>query len=110
MSMMDVEQLESRRLFAGSAHIALGVLTVKGDAFARNTIVVSNSADGLSVDVSIQAAGKTVQASFLNSLPITSVLIRGGFGKDTITIDQTNSAVALDTVIDGRFGNDTIVA
>jgi Ca2+-binding RTX toxin-like protein len=103
-------ELESRRHFSASAHIDAGVLHVDGDKFVRNTIVVGNTADGLSVDVSIHSGLKTFHSTFLLSTPITSLFIRGGFARDTITIDSTNSAFALPTIIDGRFGNDTITA
>src|SRR3954470_9492218 len=106
-----VENLEARALLSASANLDHGVLRVHGIEHAPNTIVVGNSADGLNVNVSVSAmkkngVTKTFTASFPKSLGINKVRINGGHEAGTITIDQTTSAFAIKTRIEGRGGKD----
>src|SRR5437016_2558163 len=108
------EALEPRRLFAGTAHLVFGSLNVAGNGPTANTIVVGNSADALSIEVSIQwtnAAGqaKTFAKTFLAD-NVRRLIIHGGGRGDGITIDQTHSGFAKNTIIDGFGGTDTITA
>src|SRR5437867_7299118 len=100
-----METLEARAMLSANAVLEHGTLRVHGFENAPNTIVVGNSADGLSVNVSISAVKKhgvthTVTASFLKSLGINQVRINGGHQADTITIDQSTSPFTIKTRID----------
>lgn len=108
-----IETLEARALLSADAVLEHGVLRVHGIEDSPNTIVVGNSADGLNVNVSVSTikrngVTKTVTASFPKSLGINKVRINGGHQADTISIDQTTSAFAIKTMIDGRGGKDSI--
>jgi len=108
-----VENLEGRMLLSADAVLEHGTLRVHGIEDSPNTIVVGNSADGLNVNVSVSTlkkngVTKTVTASFPMSLGITKVRINGGHQADNISIDQTTSAFAIKTQIDGRGGKDSI--
>jgi Ca2+-binding RTX toxin-like protein len=108
-----LEKLEARALLSANAVLDDGVLRVRGIQWSPNTIVVGNSADGLSVNVSVNTlkkngVTKTFTASFPKSLGIDKVRISGGHDADTISIDQTTSAFAIKTVIEARGGNDVI--
>jgi Ca2+-binding RTX toxin-like protein len=109
------ENLEGRALLSGNAVLEHGVLRVRGIEDSPNTIVVGNSADGLNVNVSVNTLKRngvtnTFTASFPKTLGIDKVRIAGGHQADTITIDQTTSAFAIKTVIEGRGGKDVIAA
>jgi Ca2+-binding RTX toxin-like protein len=111
---MMLETLENRALLSANAFLEGDVLHVRGAGDASNTIVVGNSADGLSVNVSINVARKngvtkTFTGSFPVSLGINKVRISGGRANDTITIDQTNSPFAIKTRINAHNGDDVIV-
>jgi Ca2+-binding RTX toxin-like protein len=108
-----IEALETRRLLAGATLGADGVLRVLSDDLKTNAITVSNSLDGLSVDVTINSTNslgvvKTFSRSFLKSAGISSLWVTGGSKNDTITADDTNSAFTLAMRVDGRGGSDTI--
>lgn len=108
-----IESLESRRLLSGASLGVGGVLRVWGDDLKVNTITVSNSLDGLSVDVSIASTNglgvtKTITRSFLKSAGISSLLVTGGSKADTITADDTNSDFTLPMRVAGRGGDDRI--
>src|SRR5947208_13439422 len=108
-----LENLEGRMLLSANAVLEHGVLRVHGIEDSPNTIVVGNSADGLSVNVSVNTVKKsgvtkTFTASFPKTLVINKVRIEGGHQADNISIDQTTSAFAIKTVIDGRGGKDVI--
>ena len=112
-----VENLEARALLSANAVLDVqhGVLRVHGIEDAPNTIVVGNSADGLNVNVSVSAVRKngvtkTFTGTFPKSLGINKVRIEGGHEADTISIDQTTSAFAIKTRIEGRGGKDVITA
>jgi Ca2+-binding RTX toxin-like protein len=107
-----VETLESRQLLSGAV-LSHGMLRVFGDGGSLNTISVNNSADGLSVDVSISSTNrlgvvKPFAKSFPKSLIITSVFVRGGNKADTITVGQVNGPFVLPTRVLGLAGDDNI--
>src|SRR3954470_21233139 len=109
-----MESLEHRMMLSANATLDHGVLRVRGIEDAPNTIVVGNSADGLSVNVSISAVrkngvSKTFTASFPKTLTITNVRINGGHQNDNITIDQSTTPFAIPTRIEGRGGADMVV-
>src|SRR5256885_1883608 len=94
-----IETLEARQLLSGAV-LSHGVLRVFGDGGSLNTITVNNSADGLSVDVSISSTNqlgvvKPFAKSFPKSLIINSVFVRGGHLADTINVGQSNGAFVL---------------
>src|SRR3954470_17264453 len=108
-----MESLEHRMMLSANATLDHGVLRVRGIEDAPNTIVVGNSADGLSVNVSISAVKKsgvtkTFTASFPKTLTINKVRINGGHGDDNIRIDQTTTPFTFATRIEGRGGADVI--
>lgn len=110
-----VENLEARALLSANAVLEHGVLRVHGIQDSPNTIVVGNSADGLNVNVSVSSlkkngVTKTFTASFPKSLGIDKVRINGGHQDDNIRIDQTTSAFAIKTVVEGHGGKDIITA
>src|SRR3954454_3194185 len=109
-----MESLESRQMLSANATLDHGVLRVRGIEDAPNTIVVGNSTDGLSVNVSISAVRKngvtkSFTASFPKTLTINKVRINGGHENDNITINQTASPFAIPTRIEGRGGADVVV-
>src|SRR3712207_4931141 len=94
-----VESLETRTLFA-AAVLSHGVLRVVGDGAAANTIVVADSSDGASVNVSInwttaRGVDKSVNKSFPKSLGITQIRVRGGFRNDLISVGQANGLLGV---------------
>jgi Ca2+-binding RTX toxin-like protein len=108
-----MENLEARALLSANAVLEHGTLHVRGNEDSPATIVVGNSADGLSVNVSISTVKKngvtkTFTASFPKTLGIDKVRINGGHQNDTISIDQTTSPFTIKTRMDGRGGTDTI--
>jgi len=79
----NVENLEGRMLLSADAVLEHGTLRVHGIEDSPNTIVVGNSADGLSVNVSVSTlkkngVTKTITASFPKTLGIDKVRINGG--------------------------------
>ena len=108
-----IECLESRRLLSGTAFVAGGVLHVNGDLFAGNTISVDNNAGVIGVSIqwtTARGVAKQFTTSFdTHTLTINSVVVRGGFKADTITVGQNSStAFNLNTRVDGIAGADTI--
>jgi hypothetical protein len=99
-----VESLEVRRLLSAALNSG-GALIVTGDPVNANTISVGISQDGTSVDV---AENNEAVQSFQVS-QVKRVVIIGGSGNDTLTIDQTNSAFTIPTRIFGGAGDDSIV-
>ena len=107
------ESLESRRLLSSAALGADGVLRIIGDDLKTNAITVSNSVDGLSVDVTINSTNslgvtKTFSRSFLKSQGITSLWVSGGSKNDAITASAVHGAFTIPMRADGRGGNDAI--
>ena len=107
------EPLEPRQLL--SASVARDTLNVRGPGNAgAATIVVDNSADGQSVDVSIdwttrRGATKSFDASFPKTMGFNAIRVFGGKGNDAISIGQgANGPIALDARVNGRAGNDAI--
>jgi Ca2+-binding RTX toxin-like protein len=100
MSMCKIEGLEGRRLL--SATLVGSVLTVTGTAKA-DVIDVSGGSSG--IDVSVNGAAPS-GSPFTG---VTSIIIQGGAGADSINIEST---VPADISVDARggIGNDTIVA
>ena len=101
-------------LLSADAVLEHGTLRVHGIEDSPNTIVVGNSADGLNVNVSVSTlkkngVTKTITASFPKTLGINKVRINGGHQADTISIDQTTSAFAIKTSIQGGGGKDVFV-
>ncbi len=109
-----VEALENRALLSASAWQSGGdIIHVRGDQRAANTIVVGNSADGTTIDVSVSFARKngvtrTVTTSFPTSLGFEKIRIMGGNAADNISINQTNSPFTIKTRVLGHGGNDVI--
>ena len=108
-----VEGLESRRLMA-SVVLFGGVLNVRGDAPASNTIVVRNSADNLNVEVSVSSVnrrgqpGTPVSQSFPKT-QVNGITIRGGVLADGITVeDPATAPFTIAVRVDSGGGNDTV--
>ena len=107
-----IETLEARQLLSGAV-LSHGILRVFGDGASLNTITVNNSADGLSVDVSISSTNRLgvvtpFAQSFPKSLIISSVFVRGGHLADTINVGQTNAAFILPTRVLSLAGDDHV--
>ena len=98
-----LEPLEIRRLLSASLTSA-GQLIVTGDPVNPNTITVGLDAAGTSVDVSVN----TDPVESFTAASVNKVIIVGGAGDDTITIDQSNNPFTIPTKIFGGPGNDTI--
>jgi len=113
-----IEALEPRTLLSvtllpTASLDAAGTLHVSGSTLAPNTILVGNSPDGSTIDVSITAARGSRTSTFTHSYPkasVQAVQITGGLRADVITIDQSNSPFAVAATIDAGAGNDTITA
>ena len=108
-----VESLEARRLMSAGATLFHGVLAVHGVGSQQNTIVVRNSADLLSVEVSVVSTNSLGVATpftktFARSLGVGAVWIRGGAKADVITIDESVSDFSLPVRVDSKSGNDTV--
>ena len=107
-----VESLESRRLMSAGATLFNGVLAVRGIGTQENAIVVRNSADLLTVDVSVVSTNALGTATtFTKSFPrglVGAVWIRGGARADVITIDESADEFALPVRVDSRSGDDTV--
>ena len=108
-----IESLESRRLLSSATLGAGGVLRVLGDDLKTNSITISNSLDGLSVDVTINSTNslgvvKTFSRSFLKSAGISSIWVSGGSKNDVINASNVNGDVTIAMRVDGRGGSDTI--
>lgn len=117
-TIVPVESLERRTLFSGAV-LARGVLNVFGDGGSANTIVVAESADGASVDVTINSVNargvpKSFAKSFPKTLVINQIWVRGGVGNDNISVGQANGTLGIQSldlptrVLSGA-GNDVIV-
>ncbi len=107
-----VEVLESRRLLSSATLGGAGLLTVRADAGAANTITVQYSDDGLSVDVSVSsvkghAATRTLTKSFARTMNITKVLVVGSTKSNDITVGTSNNFL-IETEIQDHGGSDTI--
>src|SRR4051812_46395981 len=109
---VQIDALEPRRLLAG-ASVLHDALVVRGAPFATNTIVVADSADGASVDVSItslnkRGVSKDFHASFPKSLGFTLVRVRGGAANDTISFGSQSDSFDIPVRVNGFAGDDTI--
>jgi Ca2+-binding RTX toxin-like protein len=108
-----IEALETRRLLSSAVLGTDGVLRVVGDDLKTNVITVTNSSDGLSLDVTVASTNsmgvtKTLSRSFLKSNGISSIWVSGGSKADTITASGNNGAANLPVRVDGRLGDDRI--
>jgi Ca2+-binding RTX toxin-like protein len=108
------ESLERRTLFA-NAHVAGEFLAVHGDPGATNTINITDSTDGQSLDVSVtsvtrRGVTKTFNASFPKSLGYTRVHVRGGQRADVINFGSEAAPFTMDVRVNGFAGADTINA
>lgn len=113
-----VESLESRTLFA-SAVLAGSTLRIAGDGGASNVIVVANSPDEASIDVTVTstrpgAQPRTLAKSFAKSLGVSAVAIRSGGGNDSISVGQDNDLLGvveldLPARVNSGGGDDTII-
>jgi Ca2+-binding RTX toxin-like protein len=111
-SPVQIDALEPRRLLAG-ASVLHDALVVRGGAFASNTIVVADSADGSAVDVTIDSMNKRgvakhFTASFPKSLGFTLVRVRGGALNDTISFGDASHPFTLPVRVNAFAGDDTI--
>ena len=111
------ETLE-RRTHLSAAVLNNGVLRVRGEARAANTITVANSPDSASIDVTINSTVRGLPDTFTRSFPkaqgIQSIVVRGGLLADSISVGQANAALnieafSLPTRAFGGPGNDAIV-
>lgn len=109
------ETLERRTLLS-VAVLSGGVLRVVGQGRSTNTIVVSESADGASVDVLIDSSNPRgdLTRSFPKTAGINQIWVRGGPLDDAISIGQPNALLgigelAVPTRVWGGAGNDAIV-
>ncbi len=107
-----VDALESRKMLSANAFVdAKHVLHIRGFEHAQNTIVVGNDVAGTGISVSVVTAHKSFSADIPTPAGrVTKVVIVGGRNDDSITISETNSPFAIKTRIEGRGGNDTIIA
>lgn len=106
------ESLEPRRLFA-NAHVIGEILRIHGDIGANNTINVTDSADGLSLDVNIvsvtrRGVSKTFNASFPKSLGYTRVHVRGGQREDAVNLGTLSAVFTMEARVNTFAGDDTI--
>ena len=107
-----IESLESRRLLHGAA-LEDGLLRVWGDDLKTNEIIVANSTDGLSVNVTINSTNsrgvvKTFTHSYLKSNGISSILVTGGSKNDRITASGTNGVANVPVRVIAKAGDDQI--
>jgi Ca2+-binding RTX toxin-like protein len=106
-----IESLERRQLFANVV-FTHGVIAVFGSRF-DDVITVGLSADLSEVVASISYTDPVngpvnISKSFPRADHIRMVGIRGGWGDDSITIDQTNGSFPYPMRADGGLGADTI--
>ncbi len=107
-----IETLETRKLFSSITLGGAGLLAVRPDAGAANTIDVQYSDDASSVDVSVSSvnshgATRNVSKSFPSSMNIAKVLVVGSTKSNVITVGN-NSDFLIPTEIDDHGGNDMI--
>src|SRR3954451_20457453 len=84
-----VEPLESRRMFAVTASVAGGVLTVTGDD-NPNAITVSRDVAG---NLTVNNGAVAITGGTATVATITSIHAFGLGGNDAITIDDTNGSL-----------------
>src|SRR2546421_9536440 len=112
-----IDTLESRRLLS-AAVLVRGVLRVAGDGASTNAIIVAESSDGASVNVSINSTNargvdKSFNKSFPKALGITEIRVKGGGKNDIISVGQANAALGIAALdlpqrVMGLAGNDLI--
>jgi len=106
-----IEALEHRRLFANVV-LTNGVLALFCSRVA-NVITVGLTPDQSAVTASVSFTGLNgpvnITKTFSRSSHIRMVGIRGGWGNDLITIDQTNGSFLIPTHIVSGQGNDTVM-
>ena len=94
-----VEPLE-RRTHLSAAVLGHGVLKVRGQALAPNTITIANSADSASIDVTVNSFVRGQPDNFTRSFPkalgIQSIVVRGGLLADAVSIGQANATLGLE--------------
>ncbi len=100
-----IEALESRMLMSASSLSILQVAVQNGmqlkitGSTKNDEIIVSQSADGITVN-DVDGRSVTYAGTY------KSLLIDGGAGNDTITLD---ASVTTDAILYGNAGNDTLV-
>src|SRR5689334_3552202 len=103
MSRVSVESLEPRRLFAATAVLKSGVLTIKGTGGVDTFNIVSNGSQ-VQILVTTASTGATIQKTF-NS--VKSVRVYGQAGNDAVMcLGLSNKKIKLS--VDGGAGDDTI--
>lgn len=114
------EQLESRQLLTGNVTATYDavdkVLTFNGDA--SNNAVTFAAVNGTEPDAIVTGVnGTTINGSsslsigaFTNQGDITTVIINGGGGADTVTVDTSSLEFnfPVSVLIDGGSGNDSV--
>ncbi len=106
------ETLEHRRLFSSMTLGGAGLLTVRADAGAANTITVEFGSNQLSVDVMVSSVTgrgvtRTASKSFPRTLSITKVLVVGSSKSNIISVG-TIGAFLIPTEVDGHGASDQI--
>ena len=93
------ERLE-RRTHLSAAALGHGVLRVRGQPLAPNAITIANSADGASIDVTVNSFVRgqpdTFTRSFPKALGIQSIVVRGGLLADSVSVGQANATLGLE--------------
>lgn len=105
-TLLGCERLEDRRLLAVTAtfNSATGVLTVLGDA-GDNLIVVGRTVAG---DLEVSGEGASVPISGGTPTISDRIVVRGGVGDDSISIDESNGPMP-GSVLSGNDGDDLLV-
>jgi Ca2+-binding RTX toxin-like protein len=108
-----VESLENRRLLAGITLTHNGILFVVGAGRVSNTVVVGLTPEQTAVTASLTFPWRGAPDTMTKTYPLADhirlLMVRGGWGNDSITIDQTNGAFTARALLLGGPGNDTII-
>jgi Ca2+-binding RTX toxin-like protein len=99
-----LEPLGSRITPAVNAFFAGGILTVIGDS-ANNTIEVSRNAAG---NLLVNGGAVTIHFGTPTVANTRSIMVSGGAGNDTITLNEANGALPKANLF-GGVGNDTLI-
>ena len=100
--MSALETLETRRMFATTAVLSAGVLTVTGDN-AANWIVISNPAAG---QIRVSDNGFANVIATFSAANVQKLALHGLDGADNL---QNNISQTIPTTVYGGSGNDTII-
>ncbi|MEK6261980.1 MAG: hypothetical protein AABP62_25560, partial [Planctomycetota bacterium] len=105
------EGLEERLLLAGSVTSALvaGVLVLDGDGLA-NQVQLTVASNGQLTATGLSGTTINGVTSFNFGVVSTPLVVNGGAGDDTISLNSTAAAFANNVTIDGGIDNDTITA